>query len=175
MTREIRRCYSVDGAQRVIRLRRDGDSVRGRLDEHEFCLDAHLVRHVAGGGELMLGIGANAERAVVVRDGDTVFVALRGRVHRLAVADPHGGTDAHDTDEDDFAASPMTGVVLKVSVAEGDEVAAGARLFVVEAMKMEFVVEAPRDLTVAEVRAGEGDRVDIGQVLATFVPGEDAA
>jgi biotin carboxyl carrier protein len=62
----------------------------------------------------------------------------------------------------------MTGVVRKVLVASGDAVAAGATLFVVEAMKMEFAVTAPRDVVVDEVRAAEGARVEIQQVVVTF-------
>jgi urea carboxylase len=53
-------------------------------------------------------------------------------------------------------------------VAPGDEVGANSPLFVVEAMKMEFVVEAPRDIVVDAVRAAEGEAVDIGQVVVTF-------
>ena len=54
-------------------------------------------------------------------------------------------------------------------------IAAGAPLFVIEAMKMEFVVEAPRDVVVDEVLAAVGDRVDIGQVLVSFVEAEAEA
>jgi len=74
-------------------------------------------------------------------------------------------------DGDPFAASPMTGVVRKVLVRPGESVAAGATLFVVEAMKMEFTVAAPRDVVVDEVRAAEGARVDIQQVIVTFRAG----
>ena len=62
----------------------------------------------------------------------------------------------------------MTGVVRQVLVEPGARVAAGGTLVVVEAMKMEFTVEAPRDLVVDEVRAKPGARVEISQVLVTF-------
>ncbi len=108
-------------------------------------------------------------RAVVARDGDTVHVHVVGRTWRLTsiVPRPGGASDAHGAD-DPFAASPMTGVIRKVLVRPGDRTVSGAALFVVEAMKMEFTVVAPRDVVVAEVRCAEGDRVDIQQVVVTF-------
>ena len=56
--------------------------------------------------------------------------------------------------------SPMQGTVLKVLVAEGDTVTAGQVICVVEAMKMENEIAAPRDGAVTEldVTAGPGDR-----------------
>jgi biotin carboxyl carrier protein len=62
----------------------------------------------------------------------------------------------------------MTGVVRQVAAEPGRSLAAGETLVVVEAMKMEFAVVAPRAVVVDEVRAKQGDRVDIGQVLVTF-------
>ena len=85
----------------------------------------------------------------------------------LEPADEHGGA-AHAAAEEPFATSPMTGTVAKVSVAPGAAAAKGAELFVVEAMKMEYVVRAPRDVTVAEVRRAAGERVALGDVVVTF-------
>jgi acetyl-CoA/propionyl-CoA carboxylase biotin carboxyl carrier protein len=76
---------------------------------------------------------------------------------------------------DPFATSPMTGVVAKVHAAPGAAVGRGAALFAVEAMKMEYVVRADRDVVVDEVRARPGDRVEVGAVVVTFRdPGEGA-
>ena len=57
------------------------------------------------------------------------------------------------------------------AVAAGQAVAAGATLFVVEAMKMEFAVKAPRAVTVAEVRRRAGEKVALGEVVVTFREG----
>ncbi len=51
-------------------------------------------------------------------------------------------------------------------MAEGDTVTAGQPVVVLEAMKMEHVVAAPADGTVAELRAAVGETVDTGAVLA---------
>ena len=61
--------------------------------------------------------------------------------------------------------SPMPGTVVAVSGADGDEVAAGDPLVVVEAMKMEHTLRAPIDGT-ASIKVRVGDKVDAKQLLA---------
>jgi biotin carboxyl carrier protein len=58
--------------------------------------------------------------------------------------------------------------VLAVHVAPGDAVAQGQLLMIVEAMKMEHRITAPRAGTVTEVRARPGDQVSGGDLLAVL-------
>ncbi|WP_435128888.1 acetyl-CoA carboxylase biotin carboxylase subunit [Halobaculum sp. D14] len=62
----------------------------------------------------------------------------------------------------------MQGTILSVDVEEGDEVAAGDVVCVLEAMKMENDVVADRGGTVTQVLVGEGDSVDMGDVLVVL-------
>jgi biotin carboxyl carrier protein len=64
--------------------------------------------------------------------------------------------------------SPMPGKVVKVLVAAGDDVKAGAPVVVVEAMKMENELRAGRDGKVREVKVKEGQPVEANQILATI-------
>ncbi|MCD2178306.1 hypothetical protein LQK83_10715 [Rhizobium sp. C1] len=59
----------------------------------------------------------------------------------------------------------MTGVVRLVEVKPGDEVKAGDRLLVMEAMKMEHTLKAPRDGVVEAVLVAEGGQAEGGAVL----------
>ena len=59
----------------------------------------------------------------------------------------------------------MPGLVKAVFVEAGQRVAAGDRLAVLEAMKMEHTLSAGRDGVVAEVLAGAGDQVEAGAAL----------
>ncbi len=63
---------------------------------------------------------------------------------------------------------PMPGLVVTVAVGEGQEVKAGETLAVVEAMKMENVLRAERDLTVGTIRAKPGDSLAVDAVIMEF-------
>jgi biotin carboxyl carrier protein len=63
--------------------------------------------------------------------------------------------------------SPMPGKVVKVLVKPDDEVKSGAPVVVVEAMKMENELRAPRDGKVREVKVQEGQAVEANQILVT--------
>ena len=55
--------------------------------------------------------------------------------------------------------SPLPGVIIEVSVKEGQAVKAGQKVAVIEAMKMENEIQAPADGTVTAVLVGKGDSV----------------
>jgi acetyl-CoA/propionyl-CoA carboxylase biotin carboxyl carrier protein len=61
--------------------------------------------------------------------------------------------------------SPMQGGVLKVEVAEGDVVAAGQVIAIIEAMKMENEITAPRAGVVADLQVAAGQTVTVGQAI----------
>ena len=77
-----------------------------------------------------------------------------------------GGVDVAEGGE--AVEAEMQGTILSVDVAEGNEVAAGDVVCVLEAMKMENDVVAERGGTVASVHVGEGDSVDMGDVLVVL-------
>jgi acetyl-CoA/propionyl-CoA carboxylase biotin carboxyl carrier protein len=83
-------------------------------------------------------------------------LARRRRV-RTATGPGGAGTEA--------VVSPMQGTVLKVEVADGEQVEAGRVLCVVEAMKMENEIVAHRPGAVAELSVSPGDAVASGQVI----------
>jgi acetyl-CoA/propionyl-CoA carboxylase biotin carboxyl carrier protein len=67
----------------------------------------------------------------------------------------------------------MPGTVVAVDVAAGDTVAAGQRLAVVEAMKMEHAVTAPVAGLVKDVLVTAGARVALDALLAVVEPKEE--
>ena len=69
----------------------------------------------------------------------------------------------------------MPGTVTVVEVTEGQAVAAGQRLLVVEAMKMEHVLAAPVDGVVRDLRAKPGATVAKDAVLAVVEPDPETA
>jgi propionyl-CoA carboxylase alpha chain len=63
---------------------------------------------------------------------------------------------------------PMPGLIVKVNVAEGDEVQEGQALCTVEAMKMENILRAERKGVVSKVNAGPGDSLAVDDVIMEF-------
>jgi biotin carboxyl carrier protein len=111
------------------------------------------------------GQARGVERREVVIDGWRIEVtvepearaALRERARRgHADAGSSGPTNVH---------AIIPGVVVAVSVAPGDAVTAGQQLLVVEAMKMQNELRAPRDGTVEQVAVGAGSTIEVGDLL----------
>jgi propionyl-CoA carboxylase alpha chain len=67
-----------------------------------------------------------------------------------------------------YLLSPMPGLLADVAVQAGQKVVSGERLAVVEAMKMENVLTASHDATVAEVLAAKGESLSVDQPILRF-------
>jgi propionyl-CoA carboxylase alpha chain len=63
---------------------------------------------------------------------------------------------------------PMPGLVISIAVSEGQEVKAGETLAIVEAMKMENILRAERDVTVKKLKARQGDSLAVDAVIMEF-------
>ena len=130
------------------------------LQEEAFVQGTHTTKTVEEGGVLDSLVAA-PEAA-----GEEDLLLVGGRGVRLwhpgmsasAPAAVHGATGG------DLVA-PMQGTVLKVLVEEGQEVAAGEPLVVLEAMKMESVIAATQAGTVSEVRVAQGETAAAGEIL----------
>ncbi|MHA1598723.1 MAG: acetyl-CoA carboxylase biotin carboxylase subunit [Alphaproteobacteria bacterium] len=67
-----------------------------------------------------------------------------------------------------FVVSPMPGLLVSLTVSQGQKVKGGDPLAVIEAMKMENVLYAEQDGVVAAVRAAAGDNLAVDQVIIEF-------
>ena len=102
----------------------------------------------------------NNERvAEIARDGTDVWLSCYGRVVKFTLAE--GVSDAAGKE----ALAPMTGKVVAIPVEVGQIVKEGDTLAILEAMKMEYRLEAEADGEVAEIGAVVGELVDLGHVL----------
>lgn len=101
---------------------------------------------------------------IVEVDGRRVEVSVRGALGDLANRPTPTRAPAPEV-ADDAVVAPMPGTVVKVTVQEGDEVAAGDLVVVLEAMKMESPITAPRSGTVSDLLVEAGVAVNQGAPL----------
>ncbi len=154
----------------MIRLRQ-GDRlhellVREQRDGLEVTVDGQVVRPQVerlGPGRYALVEGPRRRVFHCVRDGDHLHVLWEGAAHTL-LQEREGAAAGQRHHEGDLEA-PMPGKVIKVSVGPGDPVQKGDEVLVIEAMKMENSLRAPRAGTVKSVACRVGDMVAPGAVL----------
>ncbi|MBW0137344.1 ATP-binding protein [Pseudonocardia abyssalis] len=106
----------------------------------------------------------------VARAGDTLWIGRDGRTWAVREQAPLDAAAEADAGAGGPVLSPMPGTVTVVEVTEGQRVAAGDRLVVVEAMKMEHVLTAAVDGTVRQLRAKAGATVARDAALLIVEP-----
>jgi biotin carboxyl carrier protein len=99
--------------------------------------------------------------AIATRDAQWVF--LEGRVYVIDAAPRATARRGHDDDQ--ALASPMPAKVAAVNVTAGQQVARGDLLVMLEAMKMELPIRAPRDARVKSIACQPGELVQPGVPL----------
>ena len=117
-------------------------------------------------GDIVMLDGVS-QRLHVVADGEGLTVIAAGRNHRFVAEDPLS-PPAESAGSAERVMAPIPGRVTRLLAAAGDQVAKGAPLVVIEAMKMEITLRAPFDGTVEQIRCAQGDLVEEGLELVTF-------
>ena len=134
-------------------------------------LDATLLR--ATPDEVDLVVGGVRRRFSVSRTTSEVYVdsSQDSVAFTLLPRFP----DPEDHLEPGSLIAPMPGTVVRIAVEEGEHVAEGQTVLVLEAMKMEHSITAPTDGVVASIPVKLGQTVDSGQLLVVLQAEEEAA
>jgi acetyl/propionyl-CoA carboxylase alpha subunit len=107
-------------------------------------------------------------------EAKTMTVKVNGRDYEVALTDRYDellkslGMDKAMSSKVNELKAPMPGLVLDVRVSEGQAVAKGDALIVLEAMKMENILKSPADAVVKKIIAKKGTAVEKNQVLIMF-------
>ena len=156
---------SVGGAAGIslrAHLRADGGF---RLDLPDGA--AEVTAHEVDGHQLALRLDGLGLRLRAVARGDVVAVFQDGAAWEVRFLDPLAAANAA-AGRGGRVLAPMPGRVLEVLVAPGEQVARGAVLLVLEAMKVQMRITAPADGMVATLRCRPGDLVEDGVELVSL-------
>jgi len=140
-------------------VREKGDAFEVTLGErpYRFSLGAE------GPGVFVLREAGRAVRFHVARKGAAVSLFWAGRVYELT--EEREGTHPARRHEGGALEAPMPGRVVAVRAEPGQHVKKGEELLVVEAMKMENALRAPRDGVVRAVHVSAGEMAAPGRAL----------
>jgi 3-methylcrotonyl-CoA carboxylase alpha subunit len=126
-----------------------------------------VAGRLADDGQLDGSIDGVPAMARAIFTGDRLTVFCNGEERSFGLWDPRDGV-AGVENQGDRILSPMPGSVIAVQVKVGDHVAQGMSLLIVEAMKMEHTIRAPRDGIVATLPFAKGDLVTEGVELVVL-------
>ena len=137
----------------------DVDGVRHDVDAHKLEADFYSI----------LTEGRSYEVSVESR-GDAYHVRHGAAEQLVRLTDPsrRAREDGPDPDGPAQITAQMPGKVVRVLVSEGDDVTAGQGVVVVEAMKMENEMAAPKDGKIVSLNVEPGQSVESGAVLAVI-------
>jgi len=171
--------------QQIVSLTHEGKSMSARvtsmggnqfsvkIGDKNYSVNAKLTQnHQRNFTELVTDIDGDISKQRVVVNADTVTLFTKEGSKEFRKPLPKyksagvGGGSLGD------AVAPMPGVIEKVVVEDGAEVQAGDPLIIMIAMKMEYVIKAPKAGSVKKVNSKLGDFVEKGKVLVSFVEDE---
>ena len=113
-------------------------------------------------GRIIVELDGVTSFAHVVRSEDKWWIHFQGRIYVTNMHEP--GSKDSSLSEGSLSA-PMPGTILDVLVKSGQRVRQGQTLLIMEAMKMEHRIQAPKAGEVTVVHFQKGDRVDMGENL----------
>jgi 3-methylcrotonyl-CoA carboxylase alpha subunit len=131
------------------------------------------VTYARNGTRVAVDGAAPADDAKVFEAGRDAYVLRGGRQTRVRIKD-FSAAAAETGAGDGVIKAPMHGKVLELLTGVGDRVAAGQRLAVIEAMKMEHTLRAPFAGIVMQVPVGAGAQVVEGAQIMVLEPAKDS-
>ncbi len=157
------------GEKHEINLKKTSENVSAEIDGRAYELEASetepnvfLFKHANKIYQIYVAPGKKAGEPFAVNFGNQDFEIKLIDPKRMRSA-AGAGANADGAAEIKTA---MPGKVVRVLVEPGAQIKQGDGVLIVEAMKMQNEMKAPKDGTVKEIRVGEGATVNAGDVLA---------
>ncbi|HEX6741997.1 MAG TPA: biotin carboxylase N-terminal domain-containing protein, partial [Sphingomicrobium sp.] len=160
------------GAQHLVRIKPYTGGTLAVLDGGEL-IDIH-GRWAPGQRLLSVTVDGRHRTVQVRRVGRNWELQTRGASHRVQVLSPHVAElathmiEKPTPDLSRLLLAPMPGLLSRLDVAVGDKVEPGQPVAVMEAMKMENILRAPKAATVKATPAKAGDSLAVDQIIVEF-------
>lgn len=140
----------------------DGQFVAYQMEWQPGDLFCHIE---VNGHELTYTVDRLAEGFALTGEGRRCHVAIRSlRAQELMAYMPALDDGASEKE----LICPMPGMVIAINVEEGQSVKAGEPLAVVEAMKMENILRAEKEITIKKILCSVGDKLAVDDVMIEF-------
>jgi len=163
------RVVTVDGEQHLVRIKPYQGGTLAVLDGGEL-IDV-IGRWVPGQRLLSVTIDGRSRTVKVMKSGRGWTLNTHGASHKVQVLPPHVAElskhmiEKPAPDLSRLLLAPMPGLLTKLDVKVGDKVEPGQPVAVMEAMKMENILRAPKAATVKATPAKAGDSLAVDQVI----------
>ena len=164
--------FKLGDAEFNVELSRSASAYRLHLGGEVLDIDLKT----GADGRAWLTLGKQHLEVVIATRGDDVFVHVDGEAYQLKYQHPLDRLAAQSgASAEDSILAPMPGSIVSVQVKAGDSVVKGQTLLVMESMKMETTIGAPRDGVIASVSFEPGQTFDRDALLLSLEPQEKAA
>ena len=149
------------------------------IDEKHVSVDGKIYEidfeSVAGQPVYSLIVDGRSHESYIYQGDDNWQVLMRGRLYPVTVEDERekrlraaAGGGVAETGEFHLRA-PMPGLVVTIPIAEGQPVKRGQVILILESMKMQNELKAPRDGTIGRIRVRSGETVEQKQTLLSMM------
>lgn len=153
--------YQTRGVTEEVVLERHEESYRATVAGTSYTVQVLSAEP----GELSLLFNGKPIRLYWATLGDKKWISLDGCTYLLEKPTPFTGRRSTDTQAEGSVRAPMPAQVRSVQVIEGEQVEKGQSLLLLEAMKMEIRLSAPRSGTVRRLLVETGQTVQRDQAL----------
>lgn len=158
-------------SQPRVREYEGGFRVEYRNERGRLISDAVTVVHVAADAVVLDHHGVTEQYEVAVGDG---YVDVTGPNGTYSLTPVPVFVDPADAVVEGSLLAPMPASVVEVAVTDGQQVRKGDTIAILEAMKMQHTLSAPRDGIVSGLRIVVGNQVESGAVIAIIEEGTEA-
>ena len=150
-----------------VRADRQGDAIEVTICERKLKANGRLVA-----GIWLMEVDGRLLPIRVVRCKDERYILADHSVFHLTATDPSHLREERTMDDPAHSGeivAPMPGKIIRILVKEGQEVEKDQDLLVMEAMKMEYTLRAPKPGRVESIAHGPGQQLEMGTMLMRVV------